>query len=119
MIDVVRARYRLAERQADGTTAAEHFAAIARITGKQPAELDALQPPPGGEALLGVYIELERTRRSSGFGPSPLSLTDIDAWIRVHRTPLTSWEIDTLYEMDAAAMRAMSDAARAKSGGKG
>jgi hypothetical protein len=89
------------------------------VTGQQPPELDQVQAPAGGETLMGVFLELDRCRGSSGFGPLPIGYADIAAWIHIHNTPLSNWEIDTLCEMDAAALRVMGESARRTTGGKG
>lgn len=67
---------------------------------------------------MGVFLELDRCRTSAGFGPGPISYADIAAWIRLHGAELTGWEVDTLCEMDASALRTMAENMRRKPGGK-
>lgn len=68
---------------------------------------------------MGVFLELDRCRSSAGFGPSPISYADIAAWIRLHGVALSGWEVDTLCEMDAAALRTVAENMRSNRGGKG
>ncbi len=37
-------------------------------------------------------------------GLSPLALIDVLAWCQLHQLQLTPWELDTLLQLDAAAL---------------
>lgn len=43
-------------------------------------------------------------QRQSGMATNPIALSEIEAWCRLQCVTLTPWELDTLLEMDAAAL---------------
>ncbi len=63
--------------------------------------------PPAVRDLWHTYMQLAASRRT-GMGMSPLALTDIEAWQRLNGVRLTPWELDTLIDLDAAAMAALA-----------
>lgn len=58
--------------------------------------------------LWQVFTELNATRQG-GIGPSRIALQDYLAWQQLHDVSLTPWEIETLIEMDIAALNAHSE----------
>lgn len=65
--------------------------------------LTPLPIPAEVRGLYEAYFTLSAARRS-GFGPSALTLTDIESWSRLSGVPLTPWELETLIVTDAAAL---------------
>jgi hypothetical protein len=66
-------------------------------------ELEALEgvPLPDPAAYVwDAFLELSSHRASSGFGPSPLSWLDLDAWQRVTGTTMTALERSWIFELD-------------------
>ena len=72
------------------------------------AGLDVLIPV-DMEHLWDIFWELNASRGSSGFGPSPISYLEIEAWTRITHKELTSWEISVLRQMDAAYLLTASE----------
>lgn len=67
--------------------------------------LDAEPIPRCAAAVWGVFLELATSRRSA-MGAHALTLTDIDAYCRMTGVRLTAWELDTILQLDAVALRA-------------
>lgn len=56
--------------------------------------------PKGAESVWSAFGQIGRSR-PSGFGVSPVSLVEIEAWQRLFGVTLTPWEIETIIEVDA------------------
>lgn len=52
--------------------------------------------------------------RRSGWGASPLTFVDIEAWCRLQGVRLTPWELDTLLALDAKTLQLAAAHQRAK-----
>ena len=63
--------------------------------------------PPACTELWGTFLQLSRARRS-GMSAQALTLVDVQAWCQLHGVVLTSWELDTLLDMDSAAIGALN-----------
>ena len=73
------------------------------------------QMPVGGEIYWNWFMQLHAARGSSGFGPSPLSYEDINAWatrMRIYPTPL---EVELLKMLDITYLQVILNK---KGGGK-
>ena len=90
----------------NGASLNDHFAAVARQTGRKMPEPPAL--PPEARHLWQTFLELHRTR-PSGFGASAITFTEIDAWQRLKRTPLDVWEVDSICALDDAFLEVSAD----------
>jgi hypothetical protein len=90
------------------TTIRESYEQVASQTGVRPPELDP--PPLPQEALFlwGYFIELHSTR-GGGMGPAAISYAEIEAWQRLTRRYLPSWQITAIKRMDQAFMRVESE----------
>jgi hypothetical protein len=49
-------------------------------------------------------VELSGTRTSNGFGPNPISFTEMQAWAILNGIAPTPWEIRLLRRLDAATL---------------
>ena len=95
---------------ADGTTQRDHILEVCKQTGKTPEELgvsetsldEEIPIPEDGLYLWFYFQELSGGRINSGFGPTALSWSDMEAWARLTSTLLTPYEILTLRSMDTA-----------------
>ncbi len=58
------------------------------------------QVPVGGRLVWGWFNDLCRTRTSNGFGPNPISFSEIEAYARLYRWPLEPRHVDTIMAMD-------------------
>lgn len=92
-------------RQPDGATLREHLLAAAQATGRTDERLQ-LRCPPEGRQLVQVWAELSASRPAGLGGASGIPPSEILAWQRLHNVPLSPWEVQTLQEMDAAALAA-------------
>ena len=97
----------LAQRQGDGASLRQHLQRLCASTGKLDPRLEVPEIPAAVRPLWDAYAHLAATRRSGGMGGMhPLTQTDIASWCYLQRVTLTPWEVDTLIEIDAAALAA-------------
>lgn len=66
------------------------------------------------EHLLAAFFELNSGRGSNGFGPSPLTFTEIESWTRLRQFPLTAWEVDVIKKLDAVFLEDHAKKAKSK-----
>lgn len=65
--------------------------------------------PPGMAYLLDWFLELDAARGSSGFGPSPIGYSEIEAWARLTGRLLLPWEVLTLRHLDACRLNVFAE----------
>lgn len=70
--------------------------------------------PEGAEGLWRLFSRLNVTRTSNGFGPNPISYSEIEAMSRTTGIPVSSWEVDVIRQMDMAFLVAMVETKKAK-----
>lgn len=73
--------------------------------GQPDPRLEPVAIPPCVAALWETFQVLAACRRS-GMAAQPLCLADLEAWCRLNRVQLSSWEIETLIVVDSAALAA-------------
>ena len=56
--------------------------------------------PVGGALVWRWFLDLNRTRSSSGFAPNPLTYSEIEAYARLYRWPLEPRHVDMIMAMD-------------------
>ena len=56
--------------------------------------------------MWSVFLDLNSRRGNQGMGAVPIALADIVAWQTLTDVRLTPWEIDTLLQLDSAALAA-------------
>ena len=81
-----------------GGALGDHYAAMVR-SGRRAAP----KPPslPHGTAhIWNTFCRLDAKRRSNGFGPEPISYSEIEAYLRVTGESLDPWEVKALAELD-------------------
>lgn len=66
-------------------------------------------PPFGFEFVWEVFVDLSAARRSSGFGPTALAWSDVDAYCRLTRTRMTLWELGLVMRVDRRWMQVVSE----------
>lgn len=88
----------------------DHLEAHARSTGEVPPELEQLAAgaPVGTESLWSCFLALNAGRGSNGFGPSPLSLANIQAYATLYGVAFTPWELDVLLDLDIVVLKTLS-----------
>lgn len=58
--------------------------------------------------LWGWYVDLDSARGSNGFGVSPVSYTEIDAWARLNDVRINPNEVRVLKDIDRAYLSEMA-----------
>jgi hypothetical protein len=79
---------------------ADHYAAVARATGKPVQQAPTLAPEM--RPLWWTFIALHRARSGGGMGENPIQFTEIEAWCRLSRVALEPWEVDVIGLLDDA-----------------
>lgn len=72
-----------------------------------PGVTDGPEVPWAGRRIWAIFIALNATRGSGGFGPLPISNLEIEAYARLNRETLRPWEREILRAMDVAYMQAV------------
>lgn len=65
--------------------------------------------PPAGLYLLNWFLEISPGRAHSGFGPLPLSATEILSWCQLRQVRLSPWEFLTIRDLDALWIKVMHE----------
>lgn len=99
---------RLARRTPDGATYRDHLR-VAAQAGMEVPELDPLPVPAGCEGLLQAFWRLRRAAGSNGMAPNPITFESLVAWQEVHGVRLTPWEVETVVDLDVAALEVIRE----------
>ena len=51
---------------------------------------------------VGLFLEMNARRTSSGFGPNPITYTEITAWSGLRGITLSEYELDVLNRLEHA-----------------
>lgn len=89
----------------------EHLEAAAKKGDRAAAA--RLRPPELPELfadLWGGFLELDRARGQSGFGPEPLAYSDIEAWARLTGRALSPQDVALIVELDRLGFAVRADA---------
>lgn len=82
-------------------TLREHFTSVYNQTGVMPPELaNEKEVPPPVRYIWQWFEELHTARGGSGFGPSPISFCEIDAWARLTGRLPEAWEVQVIKDID-------------------
>lgn len=84
----------------------DHYAALAKRG--RVAEPKGPEMPPGGALVWNAFVRLSSARTSAGFGPNPITYTEIDAYCRRVEN-LKGWEIEIVRDLDDAFLAAAAD----------
>lgn len=94
----------LSELQSDGRTLREHLEQVQRLTKKRPKELDeVVELPESMREYWQLFLTLNATR-SSGFGASPISYTEIWCYSNLVGLDLQQHELDMIRMFDNTAL---------------
>ncbi len=55
--------------------------------------------PAEGALVWNAFVQLSSARTSAGFGPNPITFTEIDAYCR-RVADLMPWEVETIRDLD-------------------
>lgn len=75
------------------------------------------KPPEGFEFVWEWYFELAQSRQQTGFGVSPISWQEMDAWARITGVTLYPWLAMCFRAMDQAWLKVAAERSR-KNGDK-
>lgn len=67
--------------------------------------------PPAGQRVWGIFLDLNATRGSNGFGPLPIAYSEIAAWSSL-REPVRPFELDIIRALDEAMLKAATERAQ-------
>lgn len=85
-----------------------HLLSVERQTRKRPKALDGPECPREIFYLLRWFNELAAGRSHNGWGPNPISWSDIAAWCSLTGTAIAPWETRALITLDSEWMIAVS-----------
>lgn len=105
--------FRLGRRRPDGTTERDHLIAYQQSTGRALEELQVPAVPAGVGHVWAAFVDLSSARAPGAGGASPIVLSEILAWQKLHGVRLVSWDIDTILAIDRAAMAVSNEKASA------
>jgi hypothetical protein len=73
---------------------------VARKRGKAAPKAPVL--PPEAVHVWNAFVQLSSARTSNGFGPDPVTFTEVAAYVDLTGDVLDPWEIEAIREMDHA-----------------
>jgi hypothetical protein len=83
---------------------------VARQTGRRPKALDGSEIPLELAYLWGWFQELSATRGSNGWGPNPITYTEVATWARLTGTIIRPMEVRLIMTLDGLFRIAVSEA---------
>lgn len=97
------------KRGKEGTTLRQDLISVQRQTGRAPKQLIGPELPKHLEYLWGWFNDLDHARGGSGFGPSPISYSELLAWTTLSGIRPQSWEIRAIRLLDTLYLAAQAD----------
>lgn len=58
------------------------------------------------------FNELQTGRTSNGFGPNPLSFSEIESWARLTGRKVAPWEVRAIKQVDAVYLETLTNGKR-------
>lgn len=101
LANFAKAEFALNAKQEDGETLRTHLQSAWRQSGIKPHNWPDAKLPEEVKYLWEFFVELNRARGSNGFGPSPLSFSDLHAWATLTGNRLDPWELRAILAIDA------------------
>lgn len=90
----------------DGVPLRAHLEHLERVTGEEDPELRIPPFPEPIRRLWNKFLSLHEGRTYGINGVNPISYADIDAWMRVTNSCLDQWEVEAIFKIDKAWLRA-------------
>lgn len=78
------------------------------MTRKPQPDLHGPEIPADLVYLWRWFLDLNGARQGSGFGPSPISWGELNAYFRLHDIDPAAWELKLLRRLDHLALEVMS-----------
>ena len=101
-MEFAKVELRMGAEQSTGGSLRSHLETVWQQTGVKPAELEECECPDAARHIWGWFIELSRSRGSSGMGgPSPISYMEITAWSHLTKSEPTPFEISCIMGLDS------------------
>lgn len=92
-------------------TLRQHLETAWQATGVKPGRLaDAPELPHGCADLWRTFLALRASSPGTGFGPSRISFTELDAYQRTMSDNLEHWEVQAIRAADGAYIEVWSEA---------
>ena len=91
----------------DGGTLRDHLKSVERQTRQRPPELNVPDPPHDLHTVLPAFLHLSGRRPFEQGQPLPIQDTEIEAYARLRRIPLTPHDVDLITTLDGAWLKAM------------
>jgi len=92
-----------------GATVREHLEALERRTGERPKELDECEIPDGASHVWQWFLELNAARTGNGYGPNPITYSEIRAWMVLKGVAVRAFEVDLIRALDTAYLEAYAE----------
>lgn len=64
-----------------------------------------LKAPEATYLIWDCFCQLSMARTGNGFGPNPISHSEILSWSLLHRTRLTEWDLSVIRRLDVLFLR--------------
>ena len=92
---------------------------VERQTGKRPKELDDLVELPDFARYVWQYFLALNAKRGGGFGPSPLTYQEMQAYFTLNQIQVEPWEIQLIDLLDRVAMEHFAEEQKKEQAKKG
>lgn len=99
----------MSQKTGDGASVRAHLLSVERASGRVVAELTPPDVPACLMPVLLLFFQLRAGAGSNGMTSNAITPAQIKAWADLYGVALTPWELDTLFEMDAAALAELSE----------
>jgi hypothetical protein len=86
--------------QDDGMPTRFHLQRVYESTGILPTQLEPVATPDLLFYLWVYFKQLNETRGNNGYSPNPLSFLEIEAWCRLMKISLSSFDVECLMALD-------------------
>lgn len=104
--EFAKEQFQLGARTADGTTVRDQLAAVWRMTGNKPKELDELiELPEIFTECWHWFLRLNNRRASTGFGVNPIAYSEMLSFFELINYQPQEWELDMIERFDSIAMQ--------------
>lgn len=81
-------------------TLRDHLQAVERATGRRPEDLNGPELHAAGAYLWEWFLDLHSERLSSGYGPQPITSTQIRDWVALTGYDPDSWDVSVIKALD-------------------
>jgi hypothetical protein len=108
-----KANFKL-NRVVGNATVREHLELVEKKTGQRPKEFDECEVPVEAAHIWGWFHELHAARSNNGYGPNPISYTEIAAWGKLTGIRLREHEVRAIRNIDLVYLGVEAEGERKK-----